>query len=191
MRIIGGALKGKRLKSFSGRKIRPTSDRVKEALFNIISGEMIRDASVLDLFAGTGNLGIEALSRGAGKTVFVEKERGSLKLLTANLKLCSLDGRSEVIPLDVKNALPLLEKRGEKFDLIFLDPPYSKGFAGMALSLLGKNDIAADALLIIEHSVREALSEEYGSLLIKEVRSYGDTCLSFFKGQSPRQQDKD
>ena len=181
MRVISGTRQGKHLKSFKGRKIRPTSDRVKEALFNIIKQDIAEGTRVLDLFSGTGNLAIEALSRGADKAYLVEKDRDSLSIIRENIKLCRFQGQAEIIPLDVKKAIPALEKRGGRFDIIFIDPPYDIGLAGDTLELLGESTLSEKALIIAECSTRETLEERYGKLVLKDMRRYGDTSLSFFE----------
>ena len=182
MRVIGGRLKGKRLASFKGSRIRPTSDRVKEAIFNIISSHIEKGMGVLDLFAGTGNLGIEALSRGAGRAVFVEKDKASVEVIRKNLESCSLTGESEVIGLDIKKALPIIGSKGESFGLIFLDPPYNQGLADDTLQLLGKSPLHSGTLIITEHSPNETISENYGGIKMFDKRKYGDTSVSFFRG---------
>lgn len=180
MRVISGTLKGKKLQSFSSPKIRPTSDRVKESLFNILGKETLDGATVLDLFSGTGNLGIESLSRGARLACFAENDRESLKTLKANLESCQLVDRSDIITIDVLKALQLLEKSGRSFDVIFLDPPYMKGLADSTLEALGKNSITRCALVIAEHAAKEELQRCYGILNMTDQRRYGDTLISFF-----------
>ncbi len=180
MRIIGGSLRGKKLISFTSRKIRPTSDRVKESLFNIIRAELGGNTKVLDLFCGTGNLGIEAVSRGAAAT-FVEKDKDSLSVLKKNIAICGINRECAIIPMEVKKAIPLLESEGESFDIIFLDPPYGRELAGETMELLGGSSIASKALVIVEHSLKEdALQKRYGRLALIDARRYGDTSLSFF-----------
>lgn len=183
MRVISGILKGKKLQSFSSPKIRPTSDRVKESLFNILGNGLIEGAAVLDLFSGTGNLGIESLSRGAKSACFAEKDRESLKTLKANLNSCGLTDKADIISLDVLKALQLLEERGRPFDLIFLDPPYMMGLVGRTLEALGKSSIASDALVVAEHAAKEELQSCYGILNMTDERPYGDTVLSFYAGR--------
>jgi 16S rRNA (guanine966-N2)-methyltransferase len=134
MRIIAGALKGRRLAPVHGR-IRPTAAKVRESVFNIL-GDAVLGVRVLDLFAGTGALGIEALSRGAAATVFVEDHPGALKVLRRNLEDLGLGGQATVWPLPVMAALKKLAGRGEGFDLAFLDPPYGGGEAEAALKAL-------------------------------------------------------
>ncbi len=181
MRVIGGALRGKKLKSFRGRRIRPTSDRVKEALFNIIGIRPLEGAAVLDLYAGTGNLGIEALSRGAAKACFVERDRESLKLLRENLYSCMLCDRARIIPMDAGKAIGILEEEGESFDVIFLDPPYGRGLAAKTLEILGGSAVAARAIIVAEHAYSDRLKDRYGDLVMTDSRRYGDTSLSFFE----------
>ena len=123
MRIISGTSKGRRLVTPKNQGLRPTSDRVKESVFNIL-GEIVEEKVVLDLFAGTGNLGIEALSRGARRAIFVEKGRQAVRLIQRNLAQCGMDGRSEIIPKDVNRAIGILKQRGESFDVILMDLPY-------------------------------------------------------------------
>lgn len=179
MRIIGGISKGRKLVRPKDQAIRPTSDRVKESLFNIIQ-KKLEGKTVLDLYAGTGNLGIEALSRGAKKTIFVEKERQALKILRRNLDLFHLKGRSEIIPKDVNQAIGILSHRGESFDLILMDPPYQKGLVQKTLGRLHSHPIHhQDSLLIIEHDRREPIRNPTQWNLVQE-RRIGDTMLSFF-----------
>jgi len=123
MRIISGTSKGRRLVTPKNQGLRPTSDRVKESVFNIL-GEIVEEKVVLDLFAGTGNLGIEALSRGARRAIFVEKGRQAVRLIQRNIAQCGMDGRSEIIPKDVNRAIGILKQRGESFDVILMDLPY-------------------------------------------------------------------
>lgn len=181
MRVIGGALQGRRLKAFKGQKIRPTSDRVKEALFNIIHTYLAEGFTVLDLFAGTGNLAIEALSRGAAKATLVENDRDSLTIIRENIRLSGLQEKAKIIPVDVKKAIPSLGKKGAAFDIIFIDPPYGTGLAHETLDLIGESTIAERALVIVECSPRETLERRYGKLELKDSRRYGDTSLSFFE----------
>src|SRR5512139_4097079 len=117
MRIISGTSRGRRLITLKKDILRPTSDRVKESLFNML-GREVEGKIVLDLFAGTGNLGIEALSRGAKRSIFVEKGRHAIRLIQKNLSQCGLEGQSEIIPKDVNRAIGILKQRGESFDLI-------------------------------------------------------------------------
>ena len=179
MRIISGASKGRKLVTPKSQSLRPTSDRVKESIFNILGGE-VEGKLVLDLFAGTGNLGIEALSRGAKKAVFVEKGRQALQLIRRNVIQIGLEGRVEIIPRDASRAIGILKWRGEIFDLIMMDPPYEKGLIKRTLTKLNSHPIYhVNSILIIEHDRREPLpSIPEGWNLIRE-RRMGDTVISF------------
>ena len=180
MRVIAGALKGRRLAPVKGR-IRPTGAKVREAIFDIL-GNAVVQARVLDLFAGTGALGIEALSRGAQEAVFVEDNPESLKVLRRNLAALDLKDRSKVLPVPVHQALRKLAVQGEDFDLAFLDPPYGGEKAAAALEDLAKAEImAANTWVVAEHSRRDSLPETAGNLRRRELRRYGDTQVAFYQ----------
>jgi len=183
MRIIGGRSKGRVLASPKGQAIRPTSDRVKESIFNILQNKL-GGKVVLDLFAGTGNLGIEALSRGAKKAIFVEKGRQALGLIKRNLTQSGLEKRSEILPRDVRRAIGILGQRGECFDLILMDPPYERGLIQKTLLELNSQQIYhKDSILVIEHTRREPLLHiPEGWNLIRQ-RRIGDTAISFLTPQ--------
>lgn len=183
MRVVGGSLRGRNLIPFKEDKIRPTSDKVKEALFNIIAPYLTEGMLVADFCAGTGNLGIEAISRGAGKAVFVEIDRACLAVLQENLDRCKIKDRAELILSDVKKAIPRLESKDYLFDLIFLDPPYGKGLADETMDILGESPIASKALVVVEHSAADHMKESYGRLEMKDMRKYKNTSLSFFTGE--------
>jgi 16S rRNA (guanine966-N2)-methyltransferase len=177
MRIIAGTLKGRVLAPVRGR-MRPTAAKVREAVFNVL-GAAVPGARVLDLFAGTGALGIEALSRGAAAAVFVEDHPQSLKVLRRNLEDLDLLDRSTVWPLPVAAAVKKLAGRGERFGLAFLDPPY--GGAAVALQALASLDLLLPgARVVVEHSRRETLPEACDGLRRLEVRRYGDTQVAFY-----------
>jgi 16S rRNA (guanine966-N2)-methyltransferase len=179
MRIIAGAFKGRRLAPVKGR-IRPTAAKVREAVFSIL-GPAVSGLRVLDLFAGTGALGIEALSRGAAAGVFVEDHPESLKVLRRNLADLDLGDRTTVWPLPVAMALKKVADRGEHFGLAFLDPPYGGGMAVAALGALAAFDLLAPgARVVVEHSRRETLPEVCGALTRLSVRRYGDTQVAFY-----------
>jgi 16S rRNA (guanine(966)-N(2))-methyltransferase RsmD len=179
MRIISGTSKGRRLVTPRNRSLRPTSDRVKESIFNILREE-IEGRMVLDLFAGTGNLGIEALSRGARKVVFVEKERHALELIQRNLAQLGLEEQSEVLPIDVNQAIRILKQRGKTFNLIFMDPPYEKGLIAKTLLKLRSHPVYhRDSLLVIEHHRREVLPPILQGWNLIRQRQTGETVISF------------
>lgn len=180
MRIIAGEFRGRRLAPVKGR-IRPTSDKVREAIFNIL-GPAVAEAKVLDLFAGTGALTLEALSRGARSAVLVEEQATALGVLRRNLKALGLTDRVQVLPLPVQGALRKLAARGEQFDLIFLDPPYGRGLAGATLKALVASGLPSpEAWVVAEHSHREILPEHVGSLKLSQSRRYGDTQVAFYE----------
>ena len=160
MRIISGSARGRRLKELQGMDTRPTTDKVKEALFNIIQFD-VEGRKVLDLFAGTGQLGIEALSRGAADCLFVDSARDSVRLVQENLRRCGLTAR--VLQCD---ALGIL-KSGEKFDLIFLDPPYGSGLEAKAIEAVKEFDILTrGGIMVVETRPETALPvlpAEYGT----------------------------
>ena len=189
MRVISGTAKGRKLASFRGDRIRPTADRVKEALFNIITSNFgpIDGKTVLDLFSGTGNLGIEAVSRGAAKAVFVDEAPGSISVLRKNIETCGLSERAEVLRTSVLHGTRFLSKRGESFDLVFLDPPYEKGLVEETLKAIVTDGIINDgAVVIVEHSLRETPSDEYEGLTLTDRRKYGDTEISFYQAIGKR-----
>jgi 16S rRNA (guanine(966)-N(2))-methyltransferase RsmD len=180
LRVISGKLKGKRLFTLKGMDLRPTSDRVKEAIFDILQNS-IPGRKVLDLFAGTGAMGIEALSRGAKGAVFVEGSPQSLTVLYKNLEACRLQEQAEVLSREVQAGIKILSERGETFDLIFLDPPYGKGLARKTLQALsGESILAPDALIVAEHSPAEDL-DAISFLERVDQRKYGSTLVSFFR----------
>lgn len=179
MRIIGGQLRGKRLSPVRTAAVRPTSDRLREAIFNILSGS-IDGAVVLDLFAGTGALGIEALSRGARSAVFVDRNRDAVALITRNIQQCRLEDRSTVFCWDIARNLDCLRGAGQTYDLVFLDPPYNHGLILPALQfLLRYNLLKADANLVVEHSSSEDFSAIAEAIAIADTRKYGKSLVSF------------
>lgn len=181
MRVIGGSAKGVYLKAPRGRLVRPTSDRVKEALFNILQFE-IAGSKVLDLYAGTGSLGIEALSRGAQLAVFVEKNPLALRFLKENLNRSGLKEKATVYGLSVDDFLDQMIGCKNYFDLIFLDPPYKikpeklKAVLEKAAKLLNDGGV-----LVLEHKTKLAVDCPEHLLSLNDKRAYGDTSLSFFK----------
>ncbi|MGE5508892.1 MAG: 16S rRNA (guanine(966)-N(2))-methyltransferase RsmD [Chitinophagales bacterium] len=189
MRIIAGRAGGLKLKPVPGRNTRPTTDRVKESVFGIL-GERCVDARVLDLFAGTGALGLEALSRGAARAVFVEKQGSAVKVLHENLRATGLAGEAQVIAGDALAALGRLGAPGgrdaeaaeEPFTLVFLDPPYGTGLAEAALERLGAGGglLAPGAVVVVEHSNHAVPAEQAGTLRLRRRERYGETVVSFY-----------
>ncbi len=183
MRVIGGSSRGRKLQTPRGLSIRPTSDKVKESLFNILGGMLgpLDGCKVLDIFAGTGNLGIEALSRGAKSAVFIDNSRESTTIIAKNLSCTGFTDRSRVILKDFFQALGMLESAGAVFQLIFFDPPYQKGLTERCLEQLGKSSIIDEQTVVVaEFSSREDIAECHGSLWQIDKRVYGDTALAFY-----------
>ena len=181
MRILGGTAKGRKLVTIKARGIRPTRDDVKESIFSMIQGH-VEAAVVLDLFAGTGNLGLEALSQGAKRAIFVEKERLPLRALLRNIDLCGFRDRAEVISRDAEIALKLLRRRAEKVDLVFIDPPYGSGYVGKTLRFISAHDMVnAGGTVVIEHSSGETPSDQWGRFSLRRQKRHGDTTISIFQ----------
>jgi 16S rRNA (guanine966-N2)-methyltransferase len=183
LRIISGAYKGRKLHSFPGLSIRPTSDRTRESIFNILSSRYpsFADKRVLDLYAGTGALGIEALSRGARTATFVDSQQQARAVLQKNLSFIADPAAYEIIGLAVQAALPLLQGRGAAFDLIFIDPPYGKGLVHDTMEALAAGTLCSSQVIILcEHFMRDTVEERYGALSIFDTRRYGQTMVSFY-----------
>jgi 16S rRNA (guanine(966)-N(2))-methyltransferase RsmD len=181
MRIIGGDAKGRTIYSPKQSQMRPTSDGIKESLFNILHAPSGK--SFIDLFAGCGSVGLEALSRGAAKVVFVEKNAALVNAIKRNLRELSLGGKYEILAMEAARAIRKLQNRGENLDVIFADPPYERGFVREIFrGLACGNVLSEDGVLIIQHSVREDVDEHYlCDFMLTDSRRYGDTRLSFFK----------
>jgi len=181
MRIIGGSARGRRLKAPKGRALRPTAARVKEALFNILPHDL-SGVKVLDLFAGTGNVTVEALSRGAAEAILVDASAESAKTIRENLRRLDLTDRAKVWTAPVNRALRLLRGRRETFDIIFLDPPYDQRLVEKTLQMVARGGLLRQTgTLIAEHSIREEVAPRYDGLELRDQRRYGDTLLSFFR----------
>lgn len=179
MRIITGSAKGAKLKAPHGLATRPTADRVKESLFNIL-GDIVVDANVLDLFAGTGNLGLEALSRGAKAAVFVDHGSESISIIKENAIHTKLLEQTEIHRNDVLRALDKFVQTNRSFDLLFCDPPYEKGFVQAILQKLDQHPIMApNGIVVIEHSRHELVEGEWENLQLRRTERYGATLVSF------------
>lgn len=204
MRIIAGQAKGRRLFAPGGRQsreqlIRPTSDRARESLFSILGFERIRGSRVLDLFAGTGALGIEALSRGAGGAVFVDKSSEAIDLIKKNITLCGFSDKTHVYKRDLLKGLFFLqeEKRppqndqaaisvvsegeAEAYDLVFLDPPYRKQLSEkLVAELVNRGLLRHNSMVVCEESSSESLPDSICGLSLSDQRRYGDTGFWFY-----------
>ena len=179
MRIIGGQLRGKKLGPVRSAVIRPTSDRLREAVFNILTGT-IQEALVLDLFAGTGALGIEALSRGARQAVFIDNSRDAVALISRNIQQCGLENRSTVLKWDITRNLDCLYRTDKPYDLVFLDPPYERGLVLSTLQfLLQHHFLATAARVVVEHAASEVFLPLPNGLSVTDTRKYGKSLVSF------------
>ena len=179
MRIAGGDAKGQRLKGAVSSGTRATTERVRAAIFNILDPEQYQGRRVLDLFAGSGSLGIEALSHGAGRADFVEWDRRQSAVITSNLESTGFSSQGHVHRLDVLQALQTLPGR---YDLVLLDPPYKMGGLDSLLEKIASQPglIVDDGVVIAGHSKHEDLKETYGSLRLTSHRQYGDNVIDFF-----------
>ena len=178
MRVITGTARGRRLKELEGMETRPTTDRVKEGLFNIIQFD-IEGRRVLDLFAGTGQLGIECLSRGAASAVFVDRRADAVKLIKDNLKTTELTDRARVVSGD---SMEFLKGLRETFDLIFLDPPYEAGLLEEAIAHIAKFDILSPhGIIVAEHPVGKVLPALSAPYRLQKTYRYGKIALSLYR----------
>ncbi len=182
MRVIGGIARGRRLTAFQGDNIRPTTDRVREALFSILTSRLgsLEGSAVLDLFAGSGALGIEALSRGAAKACFVDRARQSISTIRKNLELCGLDDRAELLQSESLTALNgILRERA--FDLVFMDPPYGKHSVAGLLDPIGKASLLTErGVVVVETGRQDDVPQVASGLQCFDQRRYGSTLLSFY-----------
>lgn len=177
MRVITGTARGTSLKAPDGLTTRPTADRVKQALFNIIQYEITGE--VLDLFAGSGQLGIEALSRGASRAVFVDESAAALAVVRENLQRTHLTDRAEIVHSDYRNYLLQSKKR---FRLIFLDPPYAEKYLENAIKCISEIDILAEGgIIITERPVGKPLNEDFDGLERSKDYTYGKTIITLFR----------
>lgn len=181
MRVIAGTSRGRRLALFEGNDVRPTPDRVREALFSILQSKLggFTDLRVLDLFAGSGALAIEALSRGAASACLVEKATASAKLIRENLDRCQLSNKANVI---IREALQVMPGLGtNSFDLIFIDPPYGQELAKRALVEADRLSLLSEAgIICAETGADEILPESVGQLQRIDQRRYGTIMISFY-----------
>ncbi|WP_211745992.1 16S rRNA (guanine(966)-N(2))-methyltransferase RsmD [Paenibacillus sp. Marseille-Q4541] len=180
MRVVSGTAKGRPLKAVPGTGTRPTTDKVKEAVFSMI-GPYFEGGNVLDLFAGSGGLGIEALSRGMDKGVFIDLEPKSIEVIRANVKATGLESKAEVYRNEAGRALKLLAKRAVQFDLVFLDPPYRMKNVDELMMTMQENDmLSQDATVVVEHDANHAYLETIGHFHQVRKSTYGDTAISVY-----------
>jgi 16S rRNA (guanine966-N2)-methyltransferase len=177
MRVTGGIGRGQRLKVPAGSGVRPTSDKVKQALFNIL-GDRVIDASFLDLYAGAGGIGIEALSREAGSVVFVDSSRESLSVIKKNIEQTGFGERAQVVPAKAES---YLKKQSGPYDIVFLDPPYAEDMQPILDLIAGSGIVKTGGIVVAEHFKKQPSPEKVGDLVLYREARYGDTVLAFYK----------
>lgn len=183
MRVISGRFKGRRLATVGGLDVRPTSDRLRETLFNILAPH-VEGSRFLDICAGSGAVGIEALSRGAAHTVFIERSRRACAAIKQNLAALAITGEATVINRDAVAALDQLSGEGREFDIAFFDPPYSSEVYEKVLALMGAGGLlAADAILVVEHRAKTPPRQEFGRLRVYRQVKQGESALAFYSAE--------
>ena len=180
MRVISGCVRGHKLKAPEGLSTRPTTDRIKESLFNIINMDLY-ECRFLDLFSGSGGIGIEALSRGASKSVFVDSDKKSVDVIKDNLISTRLMEKASVLNCDVLTALKRLGQNKEKFDIIFLDPPYNMGLTEKALKMIVSEDLLEKDGYIIAEQAKEEPSLNINGLDVFRIKDYKITKMTFLE----------
>jgi 16S rRNA (guanine966-N2)-methyltransferase len=183
MRISGGEAKGRTLNFPSRSTQRPTTDFLREALFNLLG--LAADQSFLDLFAGSGSVGLEALSRQAKKVAFVEKSKILIGVIRENVSLCGYSEKCLIIHADIQSALRDLYRKKCRFNVIFADPPYNQGFIGETLKALKEYPVLQeDGIIALQHSIREQLTPLSDGWFVADQRKYGDNLLTFIRMDS-------
>lgn len=186
-RIISGSAGGVRIDTPDGRNTRPTSDRAKEALFSML-GDIFDGISVLDLFSGSGSLGIEAVSRGAQNAVLVESDRKCADIIKRNIRKCRLDDSIRVLKADVRKSTGILASEGLKFKCIFMDPPYDSGYVDAVIEKITAGDIIEkEGILVVEHSNTEKPELNGTSFTLLKTRNYGAVNFSICRYESGEQ----
>ncbi len=186
MRIIAGQAKGRKIKSLEGRKVRPTSDRVKEAVFSML-GFAVSGGRVLDLFAGTGNLGLEALSRGASMVTFIDNNTDACNVIKHNVKLLGFEEQAEVYLTDAFKAVKKFGSMDKKYDIIFIDPPYGDNIYNKIVSDLVREDIIDEnGMVILEHSSHYHPEENFKGMAMLKRKKYGNTSVTIYIKEDAR-----
>ena len=185
MRIIAGSAGGRRITAPKGHSTRPTAERVREALFSIL-GPPVQDARILDVFAGAGTLGLEALSRGAVRATFIDSGKPALRCLHDNCRSLGFEDSCEIVAGDALKVLRRLANGGSSYHWIFIDPPYATDLAARTLLILGEGSLcAASSTVVVEHDRRQPPADKVGCLVKKDCRRYGDTELSLYTRAKP------
>jgi 16S rRNA (guanine966-N2)-methyltransferase len=181
LRIIGGSLKRRKIRSVEGWATRPTSDRVRESIFNILF-DRTKGSHVLDLFAGTGAMGIEALSRGASSATFIDNEKTALLTIKKNIESLTLFSQAVVIAWDIRRNLQCLNHLSDHFDLVFMDPPYHSDLILPTLNHLQKGALLkSEAMIVIEHAAEESVPSDMPGYRSVDERRYGKTGISILE----------
>ena len=179
VRVISGSARGLKLNTPGDDRVRPTTDRVKESMFNIVQ-DWVYDSQVLDLFAGSGALGIEALSRGASQAVFCDNSLDSIKIIKSNIEKARVADRSQIVSGDFKRCLRDMEAKNQSFDMIFVDPPYYEGLFEEVLDTIRSCKILKkDGIVIVEHDAKKPIGQVEGLEVYKE-KKYSITMLTFY-----------
>ena len=181
MRITGGQIRGRRLASPKGMDIRPTADKVREAIFSLI-GQDLTGYEVLDLFAGTGSLGIEALSRGASRALFIDVNHQALELIKKNLTLCGYESLGAILRWDLRRGLPWKKRvMEEQFNLVFMDPPYGQALIlPMLKELIKRHVIASPSMVVIESAISDPPPAKLEELNLRDTKRYGETKIDIY-----------
>ena len=185
MRVIGGTYRGRSLRAAAGLAIRPTSDRLRETLFNILA-PWIQGSRFLDICAGSGAIGIEALSRGASKVTFIERSRRACTVIAANLNALAVDRDATIVTGDAGAVLKKLEQEPALFDVVFFDPPYASEIYSQVMNKLGSSSLLSpEAIVVVEHRVKNLPSPNYGKLrMFREVKQ-GESALALYEISEP------
>lgn len=184
MRVLAGALKGRKLVTPKGDRTRPTADQVRIALLDTLM-PWLPDARVLDLFAGAGGVGFEALSRGAAHATFVERDPRAVAALRENVETLEVRDHARVMRGDVARELVRLHTEGARFDIVFLDPPYEEDVSPTLVQLGGGSLITPGGVVIAQHLTKKAPAEHIGALIAFRTRRFGETTLTFYRGATP------
>lgn len=189
LRVVAGDYKGRQLKAVPGVTTRPTTDKVKEAIFNMV-GPYFEGGTALDLFAGSGGLGIEALSRGMDHCIFVDREAKAIQTIHKNLELCRAENRSEVYRNDAERALKPIIKRDVQFSLIFLDPPYKQQKLEALINTIDDNNLLnKDGYIVTEHGSDIKLDLEIGQFVQCKHETYGMSSITIYRHKSVEEEE--
>jgi len=181
MRIIAGYAKGRNIKSIPGLSTRPLLEKVRGAIFNILRNEII-EKEILDLYSGTGSIGLEALSRGAKNVIFIDNNLLCIKTIQENFKNFGFEDCATVYKNDIEKALAIITKKALKFDIIFIDPPYLKNLCVMNLKLVEEiNILQSSGIIVIHHQKKEILPDKFEHIYLTDKRKYGDAIISMYR----------